>query len=75
VAEQVALDPLAPEAVAAHLVSVIDRLRLAVAQRTMQFSAEAGLIESARLDKATFSLLLMLRGRLPAPHGHAGAAG
>jgi hypothetical protein len=65
VADQVALDPLAPEAVAAHLAPIIDRLRLAVARRTMQLSAEAGLIESAGLDKAAFQLLLMLRNAYP----------
>ena len=64
-ADQVAIDPLAPEAVAAHLAPIIDRLRLAVARRTMQLSAAAGLIESARLDKVAFQLLLMLMLRLP----------
>jgi hypothetical protein len=65
VADQVALDPLAPEAVAAHLAPVIDRLRLAVARRTMELSAAGGLIESAGLDKAAFQLLLMLRNVYP----------
>ena len=64
-AEKVALDPLTPEAVAAHLAPIIDRLRLAVARRTMQLSAAAGLIESAGLDKAAFQLLLMLRNAYP----------
>jgi hypothetical protein len=65
VPDQVAVDPLAPEAVAAYLAPVIDRLRLAVARRTMQLSAEAGLIEAAGLDKAAFQLMLMLRNSYP----------
>ena len=39
--------PPAPEAVAAYLAPIIDLQRLAVARRTMQLSAAAGLIESA----------------------------
>lgn len=58
-------DPLAPEAIAAHMAPIIDRLRLAVARRTKQLSTTAGLSTSARVGEPAFQLFMMTRNTFP----------
>lgn len=59
-------DPLAPEAVAARIAPIIDRLRLAVARRTKQISTTSGLVRDVGVGDAAFQLFMMMRNTLPA---------
>lgn len=58
-------DLLAPDAVAARVAPIIDRLRLAVARRTKQLSATTGLVTEVGVGEPAFQLFMMMRNTLP----------